>query len=151
MTNLTDRIRAALLGRYDIEREIGHGGMATVFLARDPRHDRQVAVKVLEPELAASIGSERFLREVRITAQLNHPHILPLLDSGESDGLLYYVMPFVEGETLRARLDRQGAGTVRVRTLLQFAVFIAKRKTSRRAALDIKSNRIGQGDRIRPV
>ncbi|MBA3560239.1 MAG: protein kinase, partial [Gemmatimonadaceae bacterium] len=84
-------------------------GMATVFLARDPRHDRQVAVKVLHPDLAASIGSERFLREVRITARLSHPHILPLLDSGESDGLLYYVMPFMEGETLRARMDRRGA------------------------------------------
>ena len=107
MTNLTDRARAALQGRYEIEREVGHGGMATVFLAHDPRHDRPVAVKVLHPDLAASIGAERFLREVRITAQLSQPHILPLLDSGESDGLLYYVMPFVQGETLRARMDRQ--------------------------------------------
>ncbi|MBA3559905.1 MAG: serine/threonine protein kinase [Gemmatimonadaceae bacterium] len=109
MTNLTDRTRAALRDRYEVEREVGRGGMATVFLARDTRHDRPVAVKVLHPDLAASLGTERFLREVRTTARLSHPHILPLLDSGESDGLLYYVMPFVEGESLRARLERQGA------------------------------------------
>jgi len=109
VSTLTDRIRAALQGRYQIEREAGRGGMATVFLAHDTRYDRPVAVKVLHPDLAASLGTERFLREVRITARLSHPHILPLLDSGESDGLLFYVMPFVEGESLRARLDRRGA------------------------------------------
>ncbi len=102
-----DRIRDALRGRYDFDREIGRGGMATVVRARDVRHDRTVAVKVLHPELAAALGAERFLQEVRITARLNHPHILPLLDSGEVDGLLYYVMPFVEGETLRERLLRE--------------------------------------------
>ncbi len=108
-STLAERTQGALRGRFEVEREIGRGGMATVFLARDPRHDRPVAVKVLHPDLAAAIGTDRFLREVRITARLSHPHILPLLDSGEGEGLLYYVMPFVEGESLRARLDRQGA------------------------------------------
>ncbi|MBK7905075.1 MAG: protein kinase [Gemmatimonadetes bacterium] len=108
MSSLTDRLRAALAGRYDIEREQGRGGMAIVFRARDLRHDRTVAVKVLLPELGEALGAERFLREVRITAKLSHPHILPLLDSGEADGLLFYVMPFVEGESLRDRLAREG-------------------------------------------
>jgi serine/threonine-protein kinase len=108
VSNLLERARAALAGRYDVERELGHGGMATVLLARDLRHDRPVAVKVLRPELTAALGADRFLREVRITANLSHPHILPLLDSGEADGLLYYVMPYVTGESLRARLDREG-------------------------------------------
>ena len=105
---LTDRLRQGLAARYEIEREIGRGGMATVYRARDVKHDRIVAVKVLHPELAEALGGERFLREVRITARLTHPHILPLLDSGETNGLLYYVMPFVEGESLRARLKREG-------------------------------------------
>ena len=108
MSSLTDRLRAALAGRYDIEREQGRGGMAIVFRARDLRHDRTVAVKVLLPELGEALGAERFLREVRITAKLSHPHILPLLDSGEADGLLFYVMPFVEGESLRDLLAREG-------------------------------------------
>ena len=108
MSSLTDRLRAALAGRYDIEREQGRGGMAIVFRARDLRHDRTVAVKVLRPELGEALGAERFLREVRITAKLSHPHILPLLDSGEADGLLFYVMPFVEGESLRDLLAREG-------------------------------------------
>ncbi|MBP7551178.1 MAG: protein kinase, partial [Gemmatimonadaceae bacterium] len=108
LSSLTDRLRAALAGRYDIEREQGRGGMAIVFRARDLRHDRTVAVKVLLPELGEALGAERFLREVRITAKLSHPHILPLLDSGEADGLLFYVMPFVEGESLRDRLAREG-------------------------------------------
>jgi serine/threonine-protein kinase len=97
-----------LAGRYRIERDIGAGGMATVYLARDLKHDRAVAIKVLHPELAAVVGSERFLREIRVTAQLNHPHILPLIDSGEADNLLYYVTPYEEGESLRERLDREG-------------------------------------------
>ncbi len=101
-------MRAALTGRYEVEREQGRGGMASVFRARDIRHGRVVAVKVLHPELAEALGAERFLREVRITAGLSHPHILPLLDSGEADGLLYYVMPFVEGESLRDRIVREG-------------------------------------------
>ncbi len=97
-------MRAALAGRYAIERELGSGGMATVYLARDLKHERQIAVKVLHQELAAALGSDRFLREIRITAQLNHPHVLPLLDSGEADGLLYYVMPYVAGGSLRGLL-----------------------------------------------
>jgi len=100
-------VSAALAGRYLVERELGRGGTATVYLAQDLRHGRRVAVKVLYPELAASLGPERFLREVEIAASLTHPHILPLYDSGESDGLLYYVMPYVEGESLRHRLRRE--------------------------------------------
>src|SRR6476660_291433 len=93
---------------YRIERELGRGGMATVYLAEDRKHRRPVAVKILHPELASNVGSDRFLREIEIAARLNHPHILTLIDSGESDGLLYYVMPYVEGESLRERLRRQG-------------------------------------------
>jgi tRNA A-37 threonylcarbamoyl transferase component Bud32 len=101
-------LRAALAGRYEVERDVGHGAMATVFLARDLRYeDRKVAVKVLSAELAAALGRERFLREIDILARLNHPHILPLLDSGDAGGFLYYVMPFVEGESLRHRLERE--------------------------------------------
>ncbi|HTK57217.1 MAG TPA: protein kinase, partial [Gemmatimonadales bacterium] len=102
------RLAEALKDRYTLDREIGQGGMATVYLAEDIRHRRKVAVKVLRPELAASLGPDRFLREIEIAARLQHPHILPLLDSGESNGLLYYIMPFIEGESLRARLSSQG-------------------------------------------
>ena len=107
MTDPLDSLRAALEGRYAVERLIGQGGMATVYLARDCRHDRPVAIKVLRPELAASLGADRFLREIRVAAHLQHPNILALYDSGEAAGFLYYVMPFVEGESLRARLDRE--------------------------------------------
>jgi serine/threonine-protein kinase len=100
------RLNAALEGRYRVERELGEGGMATVYLARDEKHNRNVALKVLKPELGAVIGAERFLAEIETTANLQHPHILPLHDSGEADGLLFYVMPYVEGESLRDRLDR---------------------------------------------
>src|SRR5918994_7835812 len=96
-----------LAGRYAIEREIGAGGMATVYLADDVRHGRKVAIKVLRRELAAVIGAHRFLAEIRTTANLQHPHILPLFDSGTADGFLYYVMPYVEGESLRQRIDRE--------------------------------------------
>ncbi|MDH3206839.1 MAG: protein kinase [Gemmatimonadota bacterium] len=102
------RLNAALEGRYRIERELGEGGMATVYLASDVRHDRQVALKVLRPELAEVVGADRFLGEIRTTASLQHPHILPLHDSGEADGLLFYVMPYVDGEALSARLEREG-------------------------------------------
>ncbi len=105
--DLLGRLKSALADRYQIERELGSGGMATVYLAHDVRHERKVAVKVLRPELAAALGSERFLREIKIAANLNHPHILPLHDSGEADGFLYYVMPYVEGESLRDRLSRE--------------------------------------------
>ena len=97
----------ALAARYRIERELGMGGMATVYLAHDVRHDRPVALKVLRPEVAESLGAERFLREIRITARLDHPHILTLIDSGESDGQLWYVVPYIRGESLRAWLDRE--------------------------------------------
>jgi TolB-like protein/tRNA A-37 threonylcarbamoyl transferase component Bud32 len=107
VTDELDQLRAALEGRYAVERQIGQGGMATVYLARDARHDRQVAIKVLRPELAVSIGSDRFLREIKVAAHLQHPNILALYDSGEAGRYLYYVMPFVEGESLRARLDRE--------------------------------------------
>ena len=107
MTDPITRLNAALEGRYAIEREIGEGGMATVYLAEDLRHERKVALKVLKPELAAVVGAERFLAEIKTTANLQHPHILPLHDSGEVDGFLYYVMPYVEGETLRDRIDRE--------------------------------------------
>ena len=96
-----------LADRYAVDREVGHGGMAWVFLAQDLKHHRPVAVKVLRPELGAAIGAERFLREIEIAAKLSHPHILPLYDSGEAAGFLYYVMPFVEGESLRDRLSRE--------------------------------------------
>ncbi len=101
------RLNTALSGRYRIERQLGEGGMATVYLAEDLRHQRQVALKVLKPELAAVVGAERFLSEIKTTANLQHPHILPLYDSGEADSFLFYVMPYVEGETLRERIDRE--------------------------------------------
>ncbi len=101
------RLRAALADRYRLERELGAGGMATVYLAYDVRHERKVAVKVLRPELAAVLGAERFLQEIKTTANLQHPHILPLFDSGEADGFLYYVMPYIQGETLRDKLNRE--------------------------------------------
>jgi Tol biopolymer transport system component/tRNA A-37 threonylcarbamoyl transferase component Bud32 len=107
MGEVSDRLSAALSGRYAIEREVGAGGMATVYLAHDLKHDRRVALKVLRPELAAALGAERFLSEIRTTANLQHPHILPLFDSGEAGGFLFYVMPYVEGESLRQRLDRE--------------------------------------------
>jgi len=102
-----ERLNAALEGRYRVERQIGQGGMATVYLADDLRHNRKVALKVLKPELAALVGADRFLTEIEVTANLQHPHILPLFDSGEADGFLFFVMPYIEGETLRDRLDRE--------------------------------------------
>ena len=106
MTQSGDRLASALAGRYRVERELGQGGMATVYLARDLKHDREVAIKVLKPELAAVLGAERFVSEIKTTAALQHPNILPLFDSGEAGGFLYYVMPYVEGETLREKLNR---------------------------------------------
>jgi len=102
-----ERLKAGLADHYAIECEIGSGGMATVYLAQDLKHDRKVAIKALKPELSALLGSERFLAEIRVTANLQHPHILPLHDSGEAGGILYYVMPYVEGESLRDRLQRE--------------------------------------------
>lgn len=106
-TRILSRLGPALSGRYEIERPLGAGGMAIVFLARDQRHDRPVAVKVMKPEALGAVGGDRFLREIRIAANLQHPHLLPLHDSGEVDGLLYYVMPYVEGESLEDRLERE--------------------------------------------
>ena len=103
----TERLNAALAGRYTIERELGAGGMATVYLAEDVKHQRKVALKVLKEELGAVLGVERFLSEIKVTANLQHPNLLPLFDSGEADGLLFYVMPFIQGETLRDRLDKE--------------------------------------------
>src|SRR3954468_5913500 len=107
MPETQTRLQLALSDRYRIEREIGAGGMATVYLAQDLRHDRRGALKLLRPELSAVIGAERFLSEIKTTANLQHPHILPLHDSGEADSFLFYVMPFVEGESLRDRLTRE--------------------------------------------
>ncbi len=103
----SSRLNTALADRYRIERQLGAGGMATVYLAEDLRHDRKVAIKVLKSELAAVLGAERFVQEIKTTAQLQHPHILPLFDSGQADGFLFYVMPYIEGETLRTKLDRE--------------------------------------------
>src|SRR5262249_42737356 len=102
-----DTLSNALAGRYRIEGELGAGGMATVYLAYDVRHDRRVALKILKPNIAAVLGADRFLHEIKTTASLQHPHILPLFDSGTAEGFLYYVMPFIQGETLRARLNRE--------------------------------------------
>src|SRR6056297_1589921 len=107
MTEIPERLVAALADRYAIERELGAGGMATVYLADDLKHGRKVAIKVLRPELAAVVGAERFLAEIKTTANLQHPNILPLFDSGEADSFLFYVMPYVEGESLREKLDRE--------------------------------------------
>src|SRR5438067_11871399 len=98
---------SSLADRYAVDREIGRGGMATVYLARDVRHNRKVALKVLNPELGAVLGVERFLAEIQVTANLQHPNLLPLFDSGECEGLLFYVMPYVEGESLRAKIYRE--------------------------------------------
>ncbi|MDH4045275.1 MAG: serine/threonine-protein kinase, partial [Gemmatimonadota bacterium] len=107
MAHVTDQLKVSLADRYVIERELGAGGMATVFLAHDVKHNRKVALKVLRPELAAVIGAERFLKEIEVTANLQHPHILPLFDSGEAGSFLYYVMPHIEGQTLRDKLDQE--------------------------------------------
>jgi len=107
MPGLFERLGEALASRYKIERELGQGGMAKVFLAHDLKYERAVAVKVLRPDVGADVGAARFLREIQIAARLHHPHILPLYDSDQADGLLYYVMPYIEGETLRQRLLRE--------------------------------------------
>ena len=131
MPEIVSRLQSALEDRYRLDREIGAGGMATVYSAQDLRHDRRVALKVLRPELAAVIGAERFLAEIKLTANLQHPHILPLFDSGEADAYLFYVMPFVEGETLRDRLNREKqlpvADAVRIATEVASALDYAHR------------------------
>jgi eukaryotic-like serine/threonine-protein kinase len=107
MADAFARLQRALAKRYTVRRAVGSGGMATVYLAEDVKHHRLVAVKLLRPELATALGPNRFLREIALTARLNHPHILPVLDSGEAAGFLFFVMPYVEGETLRDRLNRE--------------------------------------------
>ena len=144
MNEIPDRLVAALADRYRIEREIGAGGMATVYLAHDLRHDRPVAIKVLKPELAAAIGADRFLAEIRTTANLQHPHILPLFDSGEAGGFLFYVMPYVEGETLRSRLSREKQFSIAMATRIATEVASALDYAHRRGVIhrDIKPENI---------
>ncbi|MEZ0335686.1 MAG: serine/threonine-protein kinase, partial [Gemmatimonadales bacterium] len=131
MPELLTRLQSALSDRYRLEREIGAGGMATVYVAHDIRHDRRVALKVLRPELAAVIGAERFLAEIRLTANLQHSHILPLFDSGAADSYLFYVMPYVQGETLRDRITREKqlpvADAIRIATEIASALDYAHR------------------------
>ena len=131
MADTVTRLAASLADRYRIERELGAGGMATVYLAHDVKHDRKVALKVLRPELSAVIGAERFLVEIKTTANLQHPHILALYDSGQVDGTVFYVMPFVEGESLRDRLNRETqlpvADAVRIATEVAGALDYAHR------------------------
>ena len=138
------RLASALADRYRIERELGAGGMATVYLAEDLKHRRKVAIKVLRPELSAVLGSERFLKEIELTASLQHPNILPLFDSGSAEGLLYYVMPFVEGEALRARLEREHQLPIPEAVRIASAVAAALDYAHRRGAIhrDIKPENI---------
>ena len=144
MADPTARLAAAIADRYRLERELGQGGMATVYLAEDLKHHRQVAVKVLRPDLAATMGSERFAREIEVAARLQHPHILPLHDSGEADGFFYYVMPYVEGETLRDRLARSGELPVpeALRLLSEIAEALAVAHKSGVVHRDIKPENI---------
>ena len=107
MPDIPEDLQRALASRYDLQRVLGRGGMATVYLAGDRKHHRQVAIKVLRPDLAASLGAERFLQEIQIAARLTHPHILALHDSGEAGGFLFYVMPFIDGPSLRTRLEAE--------------------------------------------
>ena len=139
-----DRLVAALADRYAIERELGRGGMATVYLAQDLRHRRRVAVKVLRPDLVAVLGRDRFFREIEVAAQLQHPHILPLLDSGEANGLLYYVMPYVDGKSLRDRLAREGELPIgeAVRILIELADGLATAHAAGVVHRDIKPDNI---------
>ncbi len=149
VTNILERLKSALADRYAIEREIGAGGMATVYLAEDLKHHRQVAVKVLRPELAATLGPERFLREIETAARLTHPHILPLYDSGEADGFLYYVMPYIDGESLRDKLTREGELPVgeAVRILRDVVDALAKAHSQGVVHRDIKPDNVLLADR----
>jgi len=149
--DLPARLTAILGDRYRLEMRvdgepalIGQGGMATVFLAEDPRHDRWVAIKVLKPDVATAIGAERFLREIHIAAQLHHPHILGLIDSGQADGLLYYVMPYVSGDTLRERIEKEGALPIpeAVRLLREIADALARAHKAGVIHRDIKPENV---------
>jgi hypothetical protein len=145
MSDPVTRLNAALEGRYRIERPLGEGGMATVYLARDLRHNRNVALKVLKPELAAALGADRFLAEIETTANLQHPHILPLFDSGAADALLFYTMPYVDGETLRRRLE----GTTGCRSTRRLRVRPVGR--SPRPAFGTKPSGFSSGPGPRPL
>jgi len=153
MSDLLTRLNGALEGRYRIERELGEGGMATVYLAEDLRHERKVALKVLKPELAAVVGASRFLTEIKTTANLQHPHILPLFDSGEADGFLYYVMPYVEGESLRAKLDREHQLPVDEAVDIAFKLAGALQAAHERGVIhrDVKPANILLGEREEPL
>ena len=144
MTDVSDRLTAALADRYRIERELGAGGMATVYLAEDLRHHRKVALKVLKSEIAATVGAGRFAREVEVAARLQHPNILPLLDSGEADGFLFYVMPYVEGESLRDRLARGGELPIHdaVRILMEVADALSEAHAQGVVHRDIKPDNV---------
>src|SRR5207247_4845348 len=144
MADLSERVRTSLAGHYAIERELGRGGMATVYLAEDVKHHRRVAVKVLRPELAATLGADRFHREIEVAAQLQHPHILPLLDSGEANGVLYYMMPYVDGESLRDRLAKRGELPVHeaVRLLLEIVDALAYAHSRGVVHRDIKPDNV---------
>jgi len=147
------RLNAALEGRYLIESDLGEGGMATVYLADDLKHERKVALKVLKPELAAVVGAERFLAEIKTTANLQHPHILPLFDSGEADGFLFYVMPYIEGETLRERIEREKQLSVDEAVALARKVADALDYAHGRGVVhrDIKPGNILLSDRGEPI
>src|SRR3954465_11370245 len=144
MTQLMESLQVALADRYAVVRQLGRGGGGTVFLAVDLRHERHVALKVLRPEISASVGSERFLREIRFAARLQHPHILPLHDSGEANGLLYYVMPFVDGNNLRHRITRQGELPIHeaVKILLEVTDALAYAHSQNVVHRDIKPENI---------
>ena len=149
MSELFDRLKTALADRYSIEKELGAGGMATVYLAEDLRHHRKVAVKVLRSELSETVGPERFIREIEIAAGLHHPHILPLYDSGEASGFLFYVMPYVEGESLRDRLAREGELPISdaVRILKEIADALTKAHAQGVVHRDIKPDNVMLADR----
>jgi len=144
LADAAGRLTVALADRYRIEREIGAGGMATVYLAHDLRHDSKVALKVLRSDLAQSLGADRFLREIRIAANLTHPHILALFDSGEADGFLYYVMPFITGSSLRERIDREGELPIReaVRIIREVADALAFAHSQGVVHRDIKPDNV---------
>ncbi|WP_411280983.1 serine/threonine-protein kinase, partial [Gemmatimonas sp.] len=139
-----DQLNVALAQSYHLTRELGEGGMATVYLARDLKHERDVAIKVLKPELGAVLGVERFNSEIRVTANLQHPNLLPLFESGEAGGLLFYVMPFVDGETLRARLEREKQLPVEEAVRLSVAIAQALDYAHRRGVIhrDLKPENI---------
>ena len=138
--DVLNRLKQALQDRYAIERELGSGGMATVYLAQDLKLHREVALKVLRPDLAAALGPERFMQEIDIAAKLTHPHILPLHDCGQADGFLYYVMPYIEGESLRERITQEGELPVSESVRILKEVVDALAEAHSRGAITSKSS-----------